>query len=381
MFNDLFLTTSLQSDFSFGFTTDLSASFTPVVTTGPGDITVDFPIFDTNLAPILEDDTATTEAGTAVEIDVLANDSDPDGDELVILATSGAVYGSVSVVNNVVTYTPDEDFSGTDTFTYTVFDGTDFAEASVTVNVEPEPEPEEPTGEGDKSGFELVNVNDFFNPAFGGGFIATYEYTVNENSIIGDDLFAWTINSNYTGEGRIVNVFVNGFNGPTTQQADDGSFDIGNVDVGFRPELNVGDTFRVSFQIDGAGFEDEHFCPTFLDSDPEPVEATESDVEIITSPTNDWGSGFLQRVTIDNISEDEIDGWSVILDVPEGDTFVFNNVWGATAETLDNGDILFQNLSWNEDIAVGGSVNFGFTGDNSTNDTVSLDEFDFTFLG
>ena len=147
------------------------------------------------------------------------------------------------------------------------------------------------------------------------------------------------------------------------------------------PELNIGDTFTVSFQIDGAGFDGGHFCPTFIDADPVPFEPAQSDVAFTTSPTNDWGSGFLQNVTIQNVSDEQIEGWSVVLDVPEGDTFVFNNVWGATAETLDNGDILFSNLSWNEDINPGGSVNFGFTGDNTTDAPVAIDEFDFTWLG
>jgi len=175
-------------------------------------------------------------------------------------------------------------------------------------------------------------------------------------------------------------VRVSGYNGPTSRPTD-GSYDIGNVDVGFQRELEPGDTFTVSFQVNGAGFDEGHFCPTFIDSDPEEVEVTASDVAITTSPTNDWGSGCLQNVQIENVSEDEIEGWSVILDVPEGDTFVFNNVWDATAETLDNGDILFSNLSWNEDINPGGSINFGFTGENSTAAAVDIDEFDFTWLG
>jgi len=70
----------------------------------------------------------------------------------------------------------------------------------------------------------------------------------------------------------------------------------------------------------------------------------------------------------------------LILDVPEGDTFDLSSVWGATAETLENGDILFSGLSWNEDIAANGSINFGFQGDNSTTDLVMLEEFDFTWI-
>lgn len=383
MFEDNFSFGAVTTDFGFGIPTEFTVELEPAIDFSLGQIDVTFPsIFDVielNAAPVATNDTATTEQGASVTINVLENDFDPDRDTISLLAAGDAANGTVAIEDGAVVYTPDEDFSGSDSFTYTIFDGFNFAEATVEVEVEAE----EPTGGGsggDKTGFELVNVNDFFNPAFGGGFIATYEYTVNDASIIGDDLFAWEISSNYTGDGTIVNVFVNSFNGPTTR-SNDGSFDIGNSQVGFMPELNVGDTFTVSFQIDGAGFDGEHFCPVFLDVDPEPVETTASDVAITTSPTNDWGSGFLQRVEIENVSDEQVDGWSVILDVPEGDTFVFNNVWGATAETLDNGDILFSNLSWNEDINPGGSVNFGFTGDNSTDDVVAIDEFDFTWLG
>lgn len=112
---------------------------------------------------------------------------------------------------------------------------------------------------GDRSGFEFDNLNDFFSPERNsGGFIATYEYTVNESSFVSDSSQAFTIDSGYTGTGRITNVFVNGFNGPTNRSGD-GSFDIGNTEVDFRPDLSIGDTFTVSFQIDGAGFSPDDF--------------------------------------------------------------------------------------------------------------------------
>ncbi len=92
---------------------------------------------DINLAPIANDDTASTDEDTAVTIPVLANDSDPEGDPLTV-ASASAGHGSVTVnANGTVTYTPDPDFNGTDTITYTVDDGqggTDTATVTVTVN-------------------------------------------------------------------------------------------------------------------------------------------------------------------------------------------------------------------------------------------------------
>lgn len=58
-------------------------------------------------------------------INVLANDSDPDGDPLSVLSVTQASHGTFSVDSerDCVWYTPDPGFSGTDTFTYTVVDG------------------------------------------------------------------------------------------------------------------------------------------------------------------------------------------------------------------------------------------------------------------
>ena len=68
-------------------------------------------------------------------INVLANDSDPDGDPLSVQSVTQPVNGDV--VNNGldVTYTPDDGFSGTDTFNYTISDGALTDSATVTVEV------------------------------------------------------------------------------------------------------------------------------------------------------------------------------------------------------------------------------------------------------
>ena len=112
---------------------------------------------------------------------------------------------------------------------------------------------------GDRTGFEFQELDDFFSPEHNsGGFVVTYEYTVTENSFASDSSQAFTIDGNYSGDGRITHVFVDGFDGPTNRSGD-GSFDIGNTEVGFRPDLNVGDTFTVGFQIDGAGYSPDDF--------------------------------------------------------------------------------------------------------------------------
>ncbi|HKF42609.1 MAG TPA: Ig-like domain-containing protein [Thermoanaerobaculia bacterium] len=89
-----------------------------------------------NSPPVANDDTATTSKNKAVTIAVLANDTDPDGDPLTITGVSVASNGSVSATATKVTYTPNKDFLGTDSFTYSITDGRGgTASARVTVSV------------------------------------------------------------------------------------------------------------------------------------------------------------------------------------------------------------------------------------------------------
>ena len=61
---------------------------------------------DKNESPILAADTASTLNSESITIDVLANDSDPDGDELTISGVGSPSSGEVSIVSNALVYTP-----------------------------------------------------------------------------------------------------------------------------------------------------------------------------------------------------------------------------------------------------------------------------------
>lgn len=91
-----------------------------------------------NTPPTAQDDTAETSEDVVVAIDVLANDSDPDGDTLAVANDAEAGNGTVEVgADGLLTYTPDPDFNGIDTLTYTIDDGRggrETASVSVTVN-------------------------------------------------------------------------------------------------------------------------------------------------------------------------------------------------------------------------------------------------------
>jgi hypothetical protein len=97
-----------------------------------------------NSPPLANDDTASTPKGTAVIVNVVANDTDSDG--LIVPASVVVTTGALSqrggaVVNNgngTVTYTPPRpSFRGTDTFQYTVNDddGATSNVATVRINV------------------------------------------------------------------------------------------------------------------------------------------------------------------------------------------------------------------------------------------------------
>jgi hypothetical protein len=86
-------------------------------------------------APIANNDTATTNEDTPVDINVLANDTEPDGDTLNINSVTQGSNGTVSVnPDKTIHYSPALNFFGSDSFTYTIDDGHG-GMATATVNV------------------------------------------------------------------------------------------------------------------------------------------------------------------------------------------------------------------------------------------------------
>ncbi|HYG81138.1 MAG TPA: cadherin-like domain-containing protein [Pyrinomonadaceae bacterium] len=88
-------------------------------------------------APVANDDAATVaEDSVGNTINVLANDADADGETLAIVSVTQGASGAVENNGTSVSYTPNLDFFGSDSFTYTVTDGNgNFATATVNVTV------------------------------------------------------------------------------------------------------------------------------------------------------------------------------------------------------------------------------------------------------
>jgi len=76
-----------------------------------------------NHAPVAAADLAFTSPGQAVTINALANDTDPDGDALSIIAVAQASHGVVALQpDSTIKYTPLAGYSGGDSFTYQLRD-------------------------------------------------------------------------------------------------------------------------------------------------------------------------------------------------------------------------------------------------------------------
>jgi uncharacterized repeat protein (TIGR02543 family) len=88
-----------------------------------------------NSAPVAVNDGASTLVDTLVNISVMDNDSDPDGDPIGLNAFTQGANGTVSDNGDgTLRYTPNSGYTGADSFTYTVTDGLAVS-ASATVSV------------------------------------------------------------------------------------------------------------------------------------------------------------------------------------------------------------------------------------------------------
>jgi VCBS repeat-containing protein len=90
-----------------------------------------------NNPPVAVNDTATTDEDTPVTINVLANDSDVNGDPLTAMLDTAPANGTLTLnADGSFEYVPDENWYGTDSFTYKANDGELESEvATVTITV------------------------------------------------------------------------------------------------------------------------------------------------------------------------------------------------------------------------------------------------------
>ncbi|MEX1072515.1 MAG: S8 family serine peptidase [Chloroflexota bacterium] len=130
------------------------------------DVAVNDLLEECSLPPVANNDSASVDAGMSTNIDVLANDDDPDDDNSALTVTieSGPSHGTAVVESNdTITYTHNGDGATSDSFQYRVTDpdgGFDTATVSITIN-RPENAPPvavDDTGTVNASGSTTIDV-------------------------------------------------------------------------------------------------------------------------------------------------------------------------------------------------------------------------------
>ncbi|MEH6644898.1 Ig-like domain-containing protein [Sulfitobacter sp.] len=192
-----------------GFTGDAEIAYT--IEDGMGgtdDAVAKVSVGEDSGAPVAMDDAAETDEDTSVTIPVLANDTDPDGDTLeVVEATSPD--GTVTINDDgTLEFTPNPDFNGEATITYTITDGNggdDTAEVVVTVNpVNDGPLAEDDTAETDIGTPVTVPVLDNDSDIEGDPLTVISASSPDGSVVINDDgTLTFTPNEGFTGEAAV----------------------------------------------------------------------------------------------------------------------------------------------------------------------------------
>lgn len=136
---------NFSPDGSFSYTPAVDFSGTDTFTYFASDgssnsapATVTITVNAVNGPPVASDDSYSVPEDAVLNVPapgVLANDADPNGDQLVALLASSPAHGTVVLNSNgSFSYTPNVDFSGTDSFTYNARDAS-LASAPATVTI------------------------------------------------------------------------------------------------------------------------------------------------------------------------------------------------------------------------------------------------------
>ena len=161
-----------------------------------------------NDAPMAVDDNAMIAEDSEASGNVLTNDSNIDSDTSSLTAALGTGPANGTAVVNAdgtFTYTPDADFNGTDTFTYTVYDGAATDSGTVTVTITPVQDAPDAVNDratvAEDSGANVIEVS--ANDADVDGddvTITSVTQPANGTAVInGDGTVSYTPNANYTG--------------------------------------------------------------------------------------------------------------------------------------------------------------------------------------
>lgn len=199
---------------------------------------ITFIVTDPNLPPEAQDDLFAAQEDTVTTIDILANDSDVNGDVLTVSLDNGPLNGSVTInADQTITYNPHENYYGEDSFTYTVNDGngrTDTATVSIIVAaVNDNPEAQNDTASTAYNQAVTIaaaqllgNDSDIENDTLS---IASVQNAQNGSVLLNSDgSVTFTPNSNFSGSASFEYTLSDGNGGTSTASV--------SVEVGFPPD-------------------------------------------------------------------------------------------------------------------------------------------------
>ncbi|MCM3629584.1 Ig-like domain-containing protein [Paenibacillus glycanilyticus] len=166
--------------------------------------TVTLTVNPVNDAPVANNSSTSTLEGTPVDGTVTATDIDQD--LLLFQEADLPQHGNLQFdgIAGTYTYTPDDDFIGTDTFTFTAHDGTDESnKATVTITVTAAPNAAPVAQDGSESTNEDTPVNGAVSATDADNNTLTYTLVtapVNGTVVMNaDGTFTYTPNANYNG--------------------------------------------------------------------------------------------------------------------------------------------------------------------------------------
>lgn len=196
---------------------------------------------EADTAPDAVDDSFTTEDGVALVVQspgLVANDTDPDTRQ--VTGASQGANGSVLLLNSNggFRYTPNPGFVGDDSFTYSVSDGVETDEATVTITVSQGNTPPRPVDDAFRDGETLLlgapgllendsdadgdplTVTDASDPDNGTATVGPYRSLLHtpDPCFLGEDSFTYTVSDGLATATATVTVTVAN---ATPQAADD----------------------------------------------------------------------------------------------------------------------------------------------------------------
>ena len=188
-------TVSIESDSTINYTPNINFngldSLTYSISDGEGGAassSVALTVTAVNDAPIAAADSVSANEDTLVNIDILSNDFDPDGDTLFVTVAT-ASNGAVTIkADKTLDYIPNPNFNGSDTISYSISNGhlTDKSEVAVSITaVNDAPTISPLTTSIDENSANSTSVTSVSASDVDTGDTLTYSIVYNSNSIFG----------------------------------------------------------------------------------------------------------------------------------------------------------------------------------------------------